>query len=91
MPADGSGGIWVELGLGEPVLISTFEYRTVNGERLPGNLLDLKTPVRVKPDRWHGSENWDSAAGDRIILVAYTLSVVEPTGLQFAKRSSRWR
>ena len=53
---------------------STFEYRTVNGERLPGNLLDLKTPARVKPDRWHGSEKWDTAAGDRIILVAYTVS-----------------
>ena len=49
MPSDGSGGIWVELGLGDPVLSSTFEYRTVNGERLPGNLLDLKTPARVKP------------------------------------------
>ena len=74
MPSDGSGGIWVELGLGDPVLSSTFEYRTVNGERLPGNLLDLKTPARVKPDRWHGSEKWDTAAGDRIILVAYTVS-----------------
>ena len=74
MPSDGSVGIWVELGLGDPVLSSTFEYRTVNGERLPGNLLDLKTPARVKPDRRHGSENWDTAAGDRIILVAYTVS-----------------
>ena len=74
MPSDGAGGIWVELGLGDPVLSSTFEYRTVNGERLPGNLLDLKTPARVKPDRWHGSEKWDTAAGDRIILVAYTVS-----------------
>ena len=50
MPADGSGGMCVELGLGDPVLSSMFEYRTVNGQRLPRNLLELKTPVRVKSD-----------------------------------------
>ena len=35
MPADGSRSMWVELGLGGPVLSSAFEYRTVNCEHLP--------------------------------------------------------
>ena len=73
VPRDGSGGIWVELRLGDPLLSEVVEMRSVKGKQIPGNCLNLKGPIQIRPDRWHSSDDWSEDEGDRILLVAHTV------------------
>ena len=73
VPSEGQGGMWVELEYGDSVVSGAFGHRRINDKDIPVNSMDLRSPVRLNPNRKYGLEEGDKGSKDRIIVVAHTM------------------
>ena len=67
------GGIWMEVKVGDPLVSEDIRFQDHKGQRYFGCVIPLSQPVRVRPDRWHCTADWQASEGDRILVVGYTI------------------
>ena len=68
-----SGGVWVEVQVGDPLMSDDIRYQEYGGKSIFGCVLPVGKPVRVKPNRWHCTADWTSDDGDRFLVIGYTI------------------
>ena len=68
-----SGGVWVEVQVGDPLMSDDIRYQEYGGKSIFGCVLPVGKPVRVKPNRWHCTADWTADDGDRFLVIGYTI------------------